>query len=189
MNSSRPKNPPGGESGFEALRKRLQSIGVSVRETTPETRIATPMVIANSLKSLPRMPPMNSTGIKTAARETVMETTVKAISLDPFKAASRVVAPFSMCLTMFSRTTMASSTTKPTQRVSAMRDRLFKLKSNRYITQNVPVMERGMAMAGMMVAEARRRKRKITRTTSATLRSKVSWTSCTAARIGSERSI
>ena len=38
------------------------------------------MVTANSLNSRPRMPPMNSTGMKTAASESVMETMVKPIS-------------------------------------------------------------------------------------------------------------
>ena len=42
--------------------------------------MATQMVTANSLKSRPRMPPMNSTGMKTAASESVMETMVKPIS-------------------------------------------------------------------------------------------------------------
>ena len=54
----------------------------------PETRIATQMVTANSRKSLPSIPLMNSTGIKAATREMVMETIVKPISLAPFTAAS-----------------------------------------------------------------------------------------------------
>src|ERR1035438_1225091 len=45
-------------------RKREHSMGVRVTETNPEIRIAAQMVTANSLKSRPRMPPMNSTGMK-----------------------------------------------------------------------------------------------------------------------------
>ena len=52
-------------------------------ETKPETRIATPMVTANSWNSRPRMPPMNSTGMNTAASESVIETIVKPISREP----------------------------------------------------------------------------------------------------------
>ena len=133
-------------------RKRLHSIGVSVSETKPETRIATPMVTANSLSRRPRMPPMKSTGMKTAASEIVIEMMVKPISREPFSAASIGVSPFSMWRTMFSSTTMASSTTKPTQSVSAISERLFRLKPSRYITAKVPMIESGMAMLGMIVA-------------------------------------
>ena len=55
-------------------------MGVRVRETKPETRMAIPMVTANSWSSRPRMPPMNSTGMKTAASESVMDRMVKPIS-------------------------------------------------------------------------------------------------------------
>lgn len=58
-------------------------MGVSVSETTPEQRMAVMMTTANSRNSRPTMPPMNSTGIKTAAREMVMETMVKPISAEP----------------------------------------------------------------------------------------------------------
>src|SRR5437867_7553615 len=39
-------------------------MGVKVRDTNPETRIATLIVIANSRKSRPRIPPIKRTGIK-----------------------------------------------------------------------------------------------------------------------------
>ena len=59
------------------------SIGVSVSETNPEIRIATPIVTANSWSRRPTMPPMNSTGMKTAASEIVIEMMVKPISFEP----------------------------------------------------------------------------------------------------------
>ena len=62
------------------FRKRLHSIGVRLSETKPEIRIATLMVTANSWNSRPTMPPMNSTGMNTAASESVMERIVKPIS-------------------------------------------------------------------------------------------------------------
>ena len=46
---------------------------------------------------------------------------------DALMAASRRVSPISMWRTMFSSMTMASSTTKPTESVSAMSDRLLRL--------------------------------------------------------------
>ncbi len=70
------------------------------------------------------MPPMNSTGMNTAASDSVMETMVKPISRDPRKAACIGFSPCSMWRTMFSSITIASSTTKPTDSVSAISDRL-----------------------------------------------------------------
>ena len=70
------------------------------------------------------MPLMNNTGMNTAASERVMERIVKPISRPPSNAACMRGLPISMCRTMFSRITMASSTTKPTESVSAMSERL-----------------------------------------------------------------
>ena len=106
------------------FRKRLHSIGVRLRETKPEIRIATMMVTANSWNSRPMMPPMNSTGMNTAASESVIERIVKPISRAPSRAACMRGLPISMWRTMFSRITMASSTTKPTESVSAISERL-----------------------------------------------------------------
>ena len=63
-------------------------MGVRVTDTTPEIRIATAMVTANSLNSRPSTPPMNSTGMNTAASDSVIDTMVKPISPDPVSAAS-----------------------------------------------------------------------------------------------------
>ncbi|MEA2166591.1 MAG: hypothetical protein QOK37_4718 [Thermoanaerobaculia bacterium] len=97
---------------------------MSVSETKPETRIAAPIVTANSWKRRPRMPPMKRIGMKTAVSEIVIETMVKPISFDPFSAASSGFSPISMCRTIFSSMTIASSTTKPTDSVRAMSERL-----------------------------------------------------------------
>ena len=102
-------------------------MGVRVTDTTPEIRMATQMVTANSLNSRPSTPPMNSTGMNTAASESVMDTMVKPISPDPLSAASSGSSPISMWRTMFSSITMASSTTKPIDRISAIIERLSRL--------------------------------------------------------------
>ena len=70
---------------------------------------------------------MNSTGMNTAASDSVIETIVNAISFEPSSAACSRGLPISMCRTMFSSMTMASSTTKPTESVSAISDRLSRL--------------------------------------------------------------
>src|SRR5476649_188899 len=69
---------------------------------------------------------------------------------------------------MFSIMTMASSTTKPAAMVSAISDRLLRLKPHRYITAKVPISDSGTDRLGMIVAGTLRRNRKITSTTSAT---------------------
>ncbi len=102
-------------------------MGVVVRETTMDMRMATERVTANSRNSRPTMPPMSRMGMNTAHREMLMESTVKPISSAPRRAACMGVMPASMCRLMFSTTTMASSTTKPVATVRAMRDRLSML--------------------------------------------------------------
>ena len=58
---------------------------------------------------------------------------------------------------MFSIITMASSTTKPVEMVSAISVRLLMEKPARYITPNVPTSDSGTAKLGMSVAEALRK--------------------------------
>jgi hypothetical protein len=100
-------------------------MGDNVMETTPEIRIAVAMVTAISRNRRPTMPPRNSTGMKTAARDNVIERMVKPISREPLSDAAMGASPSSVWRTMFSSITMASSTTKPIDRMSAIIDRLF----------------------------------------------------------------
>ena len=69
-----------------------------------------------------------------------------------------------------------------------MSERLSSEYPSRYITAKVPAIESGSARLGITVAERFRRKRKITRTTSASVRRRVNWTSSTESRIDWERS-
>ena len=71
---------------------------------------------------------------------------------------------------MFSIITMASSTTKPVEMVSAISVRLLMEKPARYITPKVPTSDSGTATLGISVAEALRRNTKITATTRPTAR-------------------
>ena len=77
-------------------RNRLDNIGVRLSETKPETRMATLIVTANSCSRRPTRPPMKSTGMNTAARDSVIETMVKPISLAPLNAACIGRSPSSM---------------------------------------------------------------------------------------------
>ena len=96
-------------------------------DTKPDTRIATPITTANSCSRRPTTPPMKSTGMKTAASDSVIDRIVNATSFDPLNAAVIASSPCSMCRTMFSSMTMASSTTKPTESVNAISERLSML--------------------------------------------------------------
>jgi hypothetical protein len=167
---------------------RAQSIGVSVSDTKPEIIIAMEIVTANSRKIRPTIPPISSTGMKTATSEKVIETIVKPISRAPFSAASNGRIPFSTCRTMFSSMTMASSTTKPTDKVRAKSVMLLIENPKAYIAAAVPISDTGTASVGMMVAEAERRKRKITSTTSPIATASVNCTSSTDSRTDIERS-
>ncbi len=90
---------------------------------------------------------------------------------------------------MFSIMTMASSTTKPVEMVSAIMVRLLRLKPHRYITPNVPTNESGTEKLGMSVAGRLRRNTKITATTSTTARNNSNSTSSTEARTVTVRSV
>src|ERR1700747_3466697 len=90
---------------------------------------------------------------------------------------------------MFSIITIASSTTKPVEMVSAIKVKLLRLYPSRYITPKVPTRESGTATLGMIVADKVRRNKKITMTTSATVSTKVNCTSLTEARMVAVRSV
>ncbi len=85
------KKRPCSFSSLSAFNSLAAIIGVSVSETTAETRIVTLRVTANSRKSRPTMSAMKSSGMSTAIRETVSETMVKPICFEPLFDISRDV--------------------------------------------------------------------------------------------------
>ena len=68
---------------------------MSDSDTNPDTSTAAMMVIANSCSSRPSTPPMNSTGMNTAASESVIDTMVKPTSRAPSRVACIGVLPIS----------------------------------------------------------------------------------------------
>ncbi|MCY1411840.1 hypothetical protein D9M71_272350 [compost metagenome] len=171
------------------MSRRAHIIGVRVRDTTSEIRMATARVMANSRNSRPTTSAMNSSGISTAISEKVREIRVKPICFAPLSAALSGVSPSSRWRAMFSSMTMASSTTKPVAMVRAISVRLLMEKPARYITAKVPTRDSGTAMEGMMVALIRRRNRKVTITTRAMARNSSWRTSVMAARMVWVRSV
>ena len=69
-----------------------------------------------------------------------------------------------MCLTMFSISTMASSTSTPATRLSASSDCMLREKPIRSMNQKVGIAESGIAMADIIVARQSRRNRNTTTT-------------------------
>jgi hypothetical protein len=103
---------------------REHIIGVSVSETTAEMTMVTASVTANSRNRRPTTSPMNSSGMSTAISETVSETMVKPICPRPSARLPSAACPLQGSGEMFSIITMASSTTKPVEMVSAISERL-----------------------------------------------------------------
>src|SRR5215470_12329438 len=89
---------------------------------------------------------------------------------------------------MFSSITMASSTTNPTDRVRASKVMLLIEYPNRYMAAQVAIREIGTASAGIVVAAAERKNRKMTSTTKLMAIASVTFTSSTESRIDTERS-
>ena len=77
----------------------------------PDARIATTIVIANSRKTRPMSPGMNTSGRNTAASDTVIERIVKEISRALESAAESAPSPRSIRRTAFSRNTIAARIT------------------------------------------------------------------------------
>ena len=122
--------------------------------------------VANSIKSRPAVLLWKASGTKTATSESVIEMMAKPISCMPLNAASIGFMPASICRWMFSRTTIASSTTIPMASTSASMVRMLMVKPKTFRTMNVEMMETGMATVGMRVERRLRRKMKMTSTTS-----------------------
>src|ERR1700686_4140191 len=145
--------------------KREHIIGANVSDTSADTAIEAVTVSANSRNKRPMMPLISSNGMNTAISEQEIDSTVKPISREPLSAAVNGGSPCSTWGEMFSTTTMASSTTKPTAMVSAISDKLSRLKCIRYIAANEPASASGTVTLGMSVAQKLRRNKRITSTT------------------------
>src|SRR5207237_4122888 len=133
----------GGSGLGGSLAKWAQIIGVTVSDTTVETTIANTNVTENSRSRRPTTPFMNSSGMKAATSDTLIEITVKPICLAPSSLARMGRIPASMLRNMFSIMTMASSTTKPTETASAISVRLLTEKPAHHMAAHVPASDKG----------------------------------------------
>ena len=147
-------------------RNRLADIiGDRVSATMPEIVTAPAKVKANSRNSEPVRPPCSPMGRYTATSVAVIAITGPTNSRAPRMAASKRLLPSLICRSTFSTTTMASSTTKPTDSTIANNVRRFTLKPNICIRKTAPINEIGIAMMGTMTDRREPRNRKITNMT------------------------
>ena len=113
----------------------------------------------NSLKKRPMMPPMNPIGRNTATMVSVVAVTASPISAVPLSDAVRWSSPIAWWRTMFSRTTIASSISRPTQIDSARSVTRLIVKPMAYITRKVPIREIGSVSPVMTVERQEDRNR------------------------------
>ena len=124
------------------------------------------------------MPGKKATGTNTATSTMPMTTTAPNTSRMASMAAWKEVFFSSrMWRSMFSMTTMASSTTIPVASTMPNRVRVLIEKPNSFTKAKVPMSETGMVMAGMSVLRQFWRKRNITSTTSTMASPRVTSTS------------
>ena len=119
-------------------------------------------VNANSRNSDPVNPPCSATGVYTAASVIVMAmigvTSSRAASIADWNG----VLPMCKCRSMFSTMTMASSTTRPTDKTMARSVSRLMVKPKMPISSTAPMSEIGMAMTGMITPRNDPRNRKMT---------------------------
>ena len=106
-------------------------MGVSVSATSIDSPTAKAMTKPNSAKSRPAVPGKKEIGMKTAASVAVVATTAKNTCRAPSTAAARGPMPSARCRSMFSSTTMASSTTRPVASTMASSVRMLSEKPAR----------------------------------------------------------
>ena len=126
--------------------------GVMKRATISEKITAIATVRPNWLKYWPAMPPMKLTGAKIATIDSEIAMTARPISSAASSEARNADLPIRMWRTMFSISTIASSTRMPVTSVIASRLTRLSEKPIASIIQKVGMMESGIAMAVTMVA-------------------------------------
>ena len=160
-----------------------------VSETKVETAIAKTSVSANSRNRRPIMPSIKIIGMNAAPSERLIESTVKPNSCAPFSAAVSGASPASICRCTFSTTTIASSTTKPTAIVIAIKESVSSVNPATHIAAKLPAIESGTDTPTAMVCARLRRKTSTTPITNTMATSSVFIKSRMEERMDSVRSV
>ena len=135
-----------------------------MRATSNEMNTAAATVRPNCLKYCPLMPPMKLTGRNTAMMVNEVATTASPISSAASMAARKPLLPMRMWRTMFSISTMASSTSTPATKDNDSSVIPLSVKPIHCIKAKVGMADKGMASAEMSVARQLRRNSQTTAT-------------------------
>ncbi len=162
--------------------RRLAMAGTTVSATTDDRTTAMASVKPNSRNSPPSCPGRNDRGTNTAASVADVVTTAKNTCCVPSTAAARGPMPSLRRRTMFSSTTMASSTTSPVASTSARSVRMLTENPASQIAATVPISATGSVTAGISVARMSVRNSQMIATTSTVAISSVDTTSSMAPR-------
>ena len=143
-------------------KSRAANIGTNRSATTKEANSENTTAKAKSPKIWPATPSTNTMGKNTATVVKVEAVTACATSRVPDTAANRRSEPCSRWTWMFSRTTIALSTSIPTPRARPPSDIKLRETPPRYIGAKAHTTLTGMAVAMIAVARKSARKRKST---------------------------
>ena len=100
-------------------------------------------VTAKGRNHSPAPPPMKATGTNTAMIDMVVAVTARPISAVPLRAAVTRSAPRSICRTMFSRTTIASSISTPMASDNPSSVMKFSVKPHSHTAMKAAIAEVG----------------------------------------------
>src|SRR6185437_6189221 len=141
------------DSPWVVFSMMAHNAGVRVSATIPEITTATATVTANWRYSSPAMPPIKATGTNTAHNTNTMATTAReTCSIDLMAAFIGDSCSSSIKRSMFSSTTIASSTTMPIDSTIANSVSVLIEKPNIHNPANEPIKEIGTATRGISVA-------------------------------------
>ena len=131
-----------------------QRAGASVKATRVDSPIEEAIHSANCLNIRPVIPPINDTGTNTAINTSEVAKTAPNTSFIVISVAVLGSFPSCICRCVFSSTTIASSTTKPTARTRPNKINRFIENPNKCIKINTPIKETGIAQKGINAARA-----------------------------------
>ncbi len=137
---------------------------MTVRATNSEASRANVTVSAKGRKNWLTMPPTKPSGRNTATVVSVLLVMAPATSRVPVRTASPIGSPRPRCRKMFSRTTMASSTTRPTATARAPRVMMLMVRPARPMMVRAVRIDSGMLTAATSVERRLSRNRKMVRT-------------------------
>src|SRR5690606_16675022 len=135
---------------FSNFPNREVSKGTIVNDTTKLSKVDIITTTQNSLKILETIPVLREMGRNTTTITSVMDITVKPISFAPSIDARTLFLTITMCLYIFTITTMASSTRIPTTNERPSSDIRFKVNPNNNIPINVEIRQTGIAIMTMI---------------------------------------